>query len=147
MKNGEALTRRNANIGDAGVDGLLAGAAAGVAMAIYLIGVSFISGEGFVVLNRFDPDSQSPVVGTLLHLALAGVYGSVFGIGLTFVGRFKTPPWLIGAGFGLALFVLAETVIMPRSQSPIVEIPIEHLAVAHILYGLVLGFTLGRKQP
>lgn len=151
MKNGQVLTRRNTNIGDAAVDGLLGGAAAGVAMAIYLIGVSFIRGEGFAVLNRFDTNSQSPVVGTLLHLAVAGVYGTVFGIALTFVRRFKTPPWLLGVVFGLALFVLAEAVILPSRGTAccaltLVEIPIEHLAVAHIVYGLVLGLTVNRMQ-
>ena len=53
------LTSAGSTAGDAAVDGLLAGAAAGIAMAAYLVVIGLVAGEGpAVVLARFDPSGR-----------------------------------------------------------------------------------------
>ena len=68
--------------GDAAVDGLLAGGAAGIAMGVYLAVSVLLLGEGPArMLARFDPaGSAAPVAGVLMHLAVSAVYGLVFGV-------------------------------------------------------------------
>lgn len=139
------MVARNTTVGDAAVDGLLAGIVAGIAMALYLVVVSLF-GEGVAVLTRFDPNGASPVVGALMHLAVAGVYGAVFGIFFNWIRRFNLPAWLSGLAFGLALFVVAVTIILPSSRSALVGIPTLHLGMAHAIYGLVIGFVVGRNR-
>lgn len=139
------MVARNTTVGDAAVDGLLAGIVAGIAMATYLVVVSLL-GEGVAVLSRFDPNGASPVVGTLMHLAVAGVYGVVFGIFFNWIRRFNLPAWLSGLVFGLALFGVAVTIILPSSRSALAGIPMPHLGIAHAIYGLVIGFVIGRNQ-
>lgn len=140
------LVARNTTVGDAAVDGLLGGVAAGAAMAAYLVGVSLFGGEGLAVLNRFDPNGASPVVGALMHLAVSGVYGAAFGIVFKWVRRFNLPAWLSGTIFGLALFAVATIVILPSSRSALAEIPVVHFAIAHAIYGLVIGIVVNRNS-
>ena len=77
--------------GDAAVDGLLAGAAAGVAMATYLVVIGLVAGEEpTVVLARFDPSgagAAAPLIGGVMHLAVSAVYGLLFGLIYRLTGR------------------------------------------------------------
>ena len=145
MKSNPVTLRQEADVGDAAVDGLLAGIAAGIVMAAYLVGVSLF-GEGVAVLNRFDPSGVSPAVGTLMHLAVSGVYGAVFGIVSNWIRRFNLPAWLSGLIFGLVLFALAETFILPTGHSALAGIPIVHFGIAHVIYGLVIGIIINRNS-
>ena len=136
-------------VGDAAVDGLLAGAGAGLLMAAYLIIVGLALGEEIgTVLGRFDPaQGGAPVVGALAHLATAVVYGVIFGLSWRFMPRgwrSRVPGWLSGLIYGLALFVFA-LVLVPAVASPLREIPALHFAVAHVLHGLTLGFLFQRR--
>lgn len=140
------LVARNTTIGDAAVDGLLGGVAAGIAMAAYLVGVSLLGGEGLAVLNRFDPNAASPAVGALMHLAVSGVYGAAFGVVFKWVRRFNLPAWLSGLIYGALLFALAAIVILPSSRSALGGIPTLHFGIAHLVYGLVLGFVIGQNR-
>lgn len=88
-------------IGDVAVDGLLAGMAAGLAMVGVLLAAGLLNGISVTeTLGRFDPGSDaSPVVGALLHLAVAGLYGVVFAV----ISRLAGPRfggsrygWLLG---------------------------------------------------
>ena len=137
---------KNVMVGDAAVDGLLGGVIAGIAMAVYLVVVNLIGGEGFAVLIRFDPNGASPLVGTLLHLAVSGVYGAVFGIGSKWMSRFNASMWVIGILFGAALFALAVLVILPTSRSATAGIPMVHFGIAHAIYGFVLGWIVNRMR-
>ena len=144
MKNSRELTRKDTTAGDAAVDGLLAGGGAGLLMATYLIVVGLAMGETVgVVLGRFDPGrGGAPVVGALAHLATAGIYGALFGMGWRLVpGRWRgrVPGGLAGLVYGLALFALAALVFLPAAASTLREIPMLHFAVAHSVYGLALG--------
>ena len=149
MQNDEQLTYKEVTLGDAAVDGLLAGGGAGVLMAAYLIVAGLVMGETVgVVLGRFDPgQGGAPLVGALAHLATAGVYGVIFGLLGRFVPRGwrgRVPGWLAGLVYGLALFAVA-LVLLPAVASPLQEIPRLHFAVAHVIYGLTLGFLFHRK--
>jgi len=98
------------------------------------------------VLNRFDPSGASPVVGALMHLAVSGVYGAVFGILFNTIRRFNLPAWLSGLAFGLGLFALAVMIILPSSRSALAGIPVVHFAIAHVIYGLVIGIVVKRNS-
>ena len=150
MNNSKHLTHNDSTLGDAAVDGLLAGGGAGLLMAAYLIVVGLAMGETVgVVLGRFDPGrGGAPVVGALAHLATAGIYGALFGMGWRFVpGRWRgrVPGGLAGLVYGLALFALAAAVFLPAIASPLREIPLLHFTAAHALYGLALGWLLARR--
>ncbi len=114
-------------------------------MAMYLLVISLIAGDGFAVLACFDPNGVSPVTGSLLHLSVSAVYGATFGVVWKFLRRLNLPGWLSGLGFGIALFLLAEFVLLPSSQSPLVQIPLLQFGIAHVIYGLILGWLVGRN--
>lgn len=143
-------TQPNVTLSDAAVDGLLAGGAAGVAMALYLLIAVWIGGVGPVeTLGRFDPaGSGSPVAGALAHLAVAAVYGALFG-GLRRFIPFRRDDWRLGAlcglAFGLALWAVAVGVLLPLG-SPLRAIAPVHFAAAHGVYGVVLGFSTSRHN-
>jgi hypothetical protein len=132
-------------VADAAVEGLLSGIAAGVLMAISLVGFGLIAGdEPASILGRFDPGEQaSSLTGGLAHLAVSGVYGILFGLGWHLVQR-RLPAWVGGLVYGVALFGLAETLLLPGMGSSLGQIPLAQLALAHAAYGLSLGLLTGR---
>ncbi|MCC7352328.1 MAG: hypothetical protein IT330_01120 [Anaerolineae bacterium] len=151
MAESKRLTAREIPMGDAAVDGLLAGVGAGLAMAVYVVAVGLASGEAMAtILGRFAPgESASPLSGALLHLAVSGVYGLVFGLGRGLIARFwrhRLPGWLTGLAYGLLLLALAKTIILPGTGSALLSIPFAHFALAHIIYGLSLGYLVDRSD-
>lgn len=150
MANSKRLLRQGVSPGDLAVDGLIAGIVAGAAMLVYLLGASVIEGERLgIVLSRFDPsESATPATGLLLHLGVAAVHGMVFTLGYgLIVGRLwpGVRIWLLGLGYGLVALALAYYVILPGAGSRLLELPVVHLGVAHVLYGAVVGLVVGRK--
>jgi hypothetical protein len=136
-------------MGDAAVDGLLSGVIAGVAMAVALALLALASGESpLVLLGRFDTSGQAqPLMGGLLHLATAGVYGTLFGMLWRLIARrvsIAAGSLFIGTAYGLALFLVAETVILPGSHSMLLQVPIWQFGIAHLVYGLTLGWFVNR---
>jgi hypothetical protein len=140
------------SVGDVAVDGLLGGLGAGIVMLLFLLVAEVLRGVGpATVLARFDLGSTaSPLTGALTHLAVAGVYGLVFGTAwaLTALTKVtsvnKLPAVLTGAVYGCALFVLAETVMLPETHSALLAIPILSFALAHVVYGATLGWFVGQ---
>jgi hypothetical protein len=136
------------SLGSAAVDGLLAGAGAGLLMALALAAAALTGGEGpAVALGRFDPGmSGEPLRGMLAHLAMAGVYGALFGaaywLGLRRLGRL--PLWLLGLVYGMILLILAVGVTLPAAGSPLQEVPVWQMAIAHVVYGAALGLIFER---
>ena len=131
-------------LSDAVLDGLFGGLAGGLAMAAYLVAWGLIAEtRPGVVLGLFDPSERgTALTGVLTHLAVASVYGIVFGLiwwvlrrGL----RLGVPTWLAGAVYGLALLLVAQAAVLPAANSPLAAIPTLHFAIAHIIYGIVLG--------
>lgn len=151
MTDSKRLTLKKTTNGDAAVDGLFSGVVAGLLMAAYLALIGLARGEGpGLVLGRFDPgEGASPLTGILAHLAVAGVYGILFAMMRRLISRWRRPPaWLAGLLYGIALLVLAKTVSLRVAgvNWPLLEIPGLHFALAHGVYGLTLGFLLGRQR-
>jgi hypothetical protein len=150
MKDVRLLARNQATFGDVAVDGLIAGVGAGILMAAYLVASGVVLGEGpGAVLSRFDPAAQPlPQVGILMHLAVSAMYGILFGLSERVILRDRlTAIRSTGLGllYGLALFVLAEVVLLPGTGSHLAAISPVHFGVAHAIYGISLGF-LSRNQ-
>lgn len=142
MRDSEHLAARNRTMTDAALDGLFGGLAGGVTMALYLILWGWIAGwTPAAVLGLFDGNMQGVALrGALTHLAVSGVYGLVWGL-LPRVLRVQTGASLAGAIYGLVLFALAATVLLPIANSPLAEIPALHFALAHLIYGATLGYV------
>ena len=149
MQNSKPLTQQKIRPGDAAVDGLILGLLAGGAMALYLIGVTLLAGGDVgALLARFDAgEASSPLRGALLHLALSGVYGMLYGLidrGLR--ARIRLPGVWMGILYAAVLFVIAEALLLPGTRSPLLAIPLAHMAIAHALYGATLGVLNARKS-
>jgi hypothetical protein len=138
-------------IGDAAVDGLINGVFAGGVMAVFLAVAGLLGGESpLFVLGRFDSSGQGqPLMGAVMHLAAAGVYGTLFGVLWRLIPtrvRAGAAAMSIGAAYGMGLFLIAETVILPGSRSPLLAVPIWQFAMAHLIYGSTLGWLLNRMM-
>ena len=149
MIQSKRLIYNERKLSDAALDGLFGGLAAGVAMAVYLVAWGLLMGLGpGAVLGMFDPSERGvALTGALTHLAVAAVYGILFGLlwwGLRRWLRLGVPAWLAGAIYGLLLLIAAKAVVLPAAGSPLAEIPALHFAVAHVIYGAALGFLSER---
>lgn len=135
------------NIGSVAVDGLIAGAGGGIVMVVYLLVAMATLGESPTsVLSRFaSGDMQGSIMtGVVGHLAVSSIYGMVFALlgSLVLRGQPKPVRMFAGVFFGIALFVFAEFVLLPAFQSPMLGIPVLHFGIAHVIYGLTLGFLM-----
>lgn len=135
--------------GDAAVEGLLAGLAAGALMGVFILLVEWAAGsDPLRVLGYFDAGGNgSPLTGLFTHLAIGGVYGVVLGLltaRLTRLGRM----WMIAVGivYGFIVLAIAEWVILPRTVAALVQVPFWVMAIAHAIYGAGLGAVLARER-
>lgn len=146
MENTKRITK-TMSVGDAAVEGLMYGIVAGIAMALFVLLVEWLSGVApLTVLGYFDGGGNaSPFMGAFTHIAVAGIYGAVFGmiamvVARMFGARMSFTIWLgAGALYGMLIFGIAEWVILPRSDSPLREMPLWSFALAHLFYGAVLA--------
>jgi hypothetical protein len=138
--------RTQASLSETAVEGLFAGLVAGAAMMLYLLAVGLLSAEAVsTTLGRFSIQvPPNPLQGALLHLAVSAIYGLFFGIVWSLLGR-RVSSWLVGVLYGLAIYLLAQFVLLPEAGSPLLEIALPHFALAHLVYGLVLGLWFKRK--
>ena len=138
-------------IGDAAVDGLLAGVAAGIVMILFLLAAGLITRDSPVmVLGRFDLQAASrPVVGLLTHIAISAIYGLFFGV--LFVALVRIRPallrwsWFAGLVYGLILYGIAQAAFMAGANSGLVQFSSIILLLAHLIYGLIIGGVIQRK--
>jgi hypothetical protein len=85
------------------------------------------------------------LVAFLLHLAVAGVYGILFGILYRVVVLLRKdwlaplPSAVLGMVYGILLLLLARGVLLPGADSALMEIPLLHFGVAHLLFGVSAG--------
>jgi len=141
------------------VDGLIAGLEAGLLMVVFLILLEWISsgnGPG-LTLARFDPgDNPVPLTGLLVHLAVSGVYGLLFGfIGWLFNSRKSMIlggwiPLISGGLYGTAIFLLPWLTFSPNIGQNFLGFSPLIFWLAHVLYGSSLAFLLARvwsKSP
>jgi hypothetical protein len=138
--------QKSRTVGDAAVDGLLAGMAAGVVMAVYLLVTGLIAGETFIsILSRFSPgEPTTPLSGALAHLAVSAIYGALFGV-IMMTLRQRVPAWATGMAYGVVLFLVARYALLPGTGSSLQEIFPLNFGVAHLIYGGVLAILIGRK--
>ncbi len=144
------MAHKRKSIGDVAVDGLFAGMTAGLAMAAVLLVLGLVSGASVTeTLGRFDPgSSRSAVVGALLHLAVSGLYGSLFALVYRPLrGRLPVldrAGWLGGVAYGLALWLGAQLVLLPGLNAGLIGIAPWQFAVGHVVYGAILAYALER---
>jgi uncharacterized membrane-anchored protein len=85
------------------------------------------------------------LVGGLIHLALSGVYGIIYGLLFWLLLRRPLagrPAWtgaLAGAVYSLLLWLAADLVLLPTATPALQVIPAWVFATAHLLYGALLG--------
>lgn len=140
-----------AKAGDRIVDGLLAGMAAGTAMILFLILVGWMFSEPLTaVLARFSPSGQ-PWQGLLLHLAISAIYGITFRLAAHFTGGLwgwandPTLAMLAGVIYGSFLWLISGLILLPLASSPFDSLPVPSFAVAHLIYGVILGMVAQRQ--
>jgi hypothetical protein len=145
-------TQQTMRMGETAVDGLLAGLAGGVVMALFLVMTGWLAGTpSLTTLAYFDPAQMgSWLTGLLAHLAVSAIYGVMFGLLLGVVGRIRPSlvrwGWLLGLGYGLLLWVLAMELVVTAVGAPLAQIPAWQMATAHLMYGLILGLWLDKNQ-
>lgn len=133
--------------GDSAVDGLLAGLVSGLLMMVYLILAGLALGDTPVeVIGFFSPSGNGdPLPGIIAHLAVSSIYGAVFGLLLRLVGT-RLHPSVFGLLYGFLLFLVANYAIIPETGSSLSAFAPYNFAMAHLLYGLVLGRRMGQRE-
>ena len=137
---------RAASAGDAAVGGLLHGLAAGLAMAVFLVAAGLVQGQTPAsVLGVFTISGEPNVLAGLLgHLAVAGVYGLVWGVAWRLLGpRLRVPAILAGLVYGLLLWGVSQVLVRSIGAQLALLAPWALLG-GHLVYGLVVGL-LSRK--
>ena len=139
---------KSTTAGDAAVGGLFHGLVAGLAMAAYIVLIGLLQGIGPVMIwTRLGGALENPVSGLLAHLAVSGVYGVIWGLIWWPIHRRlpQLPAWLGGLVYGLLLLVIAQAAVAALNPL-LMDIGLAHRAVAHLVYGLVLGLLTARSQ-
>ena len=133
--------RIQASLSETAVEGLFAGLVAGIAMLLYLLAAGLLSADAAsTTLGRFSIQAPpNPLQGALLHLAVSAIYGLIFGIVWSLLGR-RASSWVVAALFALVIYLLARFVLLPGSGSGLLHLAPIHFALAHLVYGLTLGF-------
>lgn len=149
MSTSNSVRVRPASAGDAAVGGLLHGLMAGLAMAGVFVAAGLLRGKGPTeTLAAFtlsgQPVAANALTGLLGHLAVAGVYGLVWGVAWRAVGRRTAiPAWLAGLVYGLLLWGVAQVLVRSLGASLAAIAPWALLA-GHLVYGALLGFLSRR---
>ena len=149
MTPSNSIQSRPVSASDTLISGLIHGVIAGVGMLLWLLLAGMLAGDApAAVLERFLIPSQSPnpLSSIFLHLGVSAVYGGIFGLLLLQLLRLlpttinRTPLKLLaGLLYGLLLYLLASTVILPGTNSPLAELHALTFASAHLVYGTLLG--------
>jgi hypothetical protein len=139
-------------IGDAAADGVFAGLLAGLLMIAFLAVAGLVAGETVTqALARFDPGGGgSAAAGGIGHLGVSAMYGVMFALAVELSGRLtgagRKRIVILGITFGVALWALAEFVLLPASGSPLGALPWPRFLLAHLLYGSLLGMLVLRLR-
>lgn len=150
MSTSNSVSARPAGAGDAAVAGLLRGLAAGLAMAAVFVIAGLLRGQGpAATLAAFtlsgQPVAANALTGLLGHLAVAGVYGLIWGLAWRAIGRRTAiPATLGGLVYGLLLWGVAQVLVRSIGAS-LASIAPWALLAGHLVYGVVLGFLSRRS--
>jgi uncharacterized membrane protein YagU involved in acid resistance len=130
---------KRVNAGDAAVDGLLAGLVAGLVKGLFLVLAGVLAGGAWRdVLIQLDPQGSSVLRGLLAHFAVAGIYGTIFGVVASRFRRVR-PGWLAGLVYSLFVLLFAWFVLLPVAAPALREVGVMTWAIGHMIYGLLLG--------
>lgn len=152
MDNGKSFIRAHSSVGDAAVDGLLNGVIAGSVMALYIMLIGVTIGTSLAAtLNAFDlGQGTSPVRGALIHLAIAAIYGIMFSLIFRLIEQHRSigqsGSIIIGLVYGLVLWSIAQVAVTAGINVGLGSLPATHLAVAHVIYGVTLGWLASRVR-
>jgi hypothetical protein len=138
---------KHKTLGDAATHGLFAGLWAGAAMALVLGLGAALSGGGIApLLAQLDIATRSSVVvGALAHVSVSVVYGGAFGIFIHLLPSLRRGPvWLWGGLYGLVLYGIA--LLAQTGGTLFAGLPAAAIVTAHAVYGLVLGWRVGRAE-
>jgi hypothetical protein len=122
--------------------GMAAGLVGGVAFGVLMQAMDMLGMVAMLV------GSTSVAVGWLVHLAISAFLGGVFAL---LVGRAATTPAraaLMGLGYGVVWWVLGALLLMPEKLGMtdmvfhVGKVQWQSL-LGHVVYGLLLGVTLG----
>ena len=144
--------RKERSLGDSAVDGLTGGLLGGIAMALLLIIAGLFSGTSpAVTLGYFDPAQNGVwLTGLLTHLAISAVYGTLFGLIMRGLKQIRSSvlkySWLAGIVYGLLLYLVAVGLLFRAVDAAVIQVGYWQFAIAHLLYGLVLGSWFGRVR-
>ncbi len=150
-KIGQISVNKN-KISNLAVDGLIYGLVSGVAMYLGLAAFALLSGETpGAYLEHFSAGELTlPVQVLLSHLAVSAMYGVLFGAliwpVLARISSTKIIAIFGGLAYGLFLLLLAQTAILPVTNSPLGQIPVWQWALGHGIYGLTLGGLFAGKS-
>jgi hypothetical protein len=148
MAKTSSVHKIHASAGDAAVSGLFNGLLAGACMAGYLVIAGLLLGQGASFMGYFAAGSAvSPILGTISHLAVSAIYGIIFSLILHWLRAAQThllPGWTKGLAFALLLWLVAVLFVLPGPGVLLRTIPAVHFLMAHIVYGLMLGY---RQKP
>jgi hypothetical protein len=113
---------------DAVIDGLMAGILAGVGMLGVIILMGLMVGlNPAEVLSKFGTGQNiTPLTGALVHLAVSGIYGAVFGMLVYLLPmrfRERVPGWLTGLVYGSILLLVGLGFLLPGLASPLAALP------------------------
>jgi hypothetical protein len=138
--------KKSTTLGDAAVDGLLAGLGAGLVMLLYWGIAGLLTGGWTTWLAHFDlGGARLPLTGGMTILAIAAVYGVLFGMLVWLTPRAwrrRLRGWPLALFYTLILLWLAETLFLPRMDAPVRVIPLLPMLLGHVVYGLTLGWLI-----
>jgi hypothetical protein len=100
------------------------------------------------VLARFDPTGgNSALAGLVAHLATAAIYGLIFAL-LTapFAARIGSRMILAGLVYGIALWLISRGLMASEFGAPLRALPPVGWALAHLVYGFMLGGLMNRSN-
>lgn len=150
MDNLDLITKSNNNIGNLAVDGLVNGLISGILMYLSLViaGLAARVPSGNLLTWFSAGEVTTPFQGMLSHLTVSVIYGMVFGVlfwpllmrfpSITLIG------WFGGFAYGALLLLLAQSAVLPGTDSPLGQLPLWILAAGHAVYGLALGGLFAR---
>lgn len=142
------MAMKDKTVGDSAVDGLLAGVGAGLVMAVVMAATGLVQGEPvWTLFRRFAPGEEATALsGLLAHVAVSAVYGLLFALlRRAWPGQRGRLAPVMGLLYGIALYLVAQMVLLRSSMLPLAGLPAGILAAGHIAYGLVLGWLLSRS--
>jgi hypothetical protein len=151
MDKTDLILRNNNSVSNLAVDGLIYGLIGGLAMVLSLATFALLSGETpAAYLERFSAGGlTSPMQGLISHLAVSAIYGVLFGVLVwSVLARFSSTKIISVVGglvYAAFLLMLAQVAILPGTNTPLSQIPTWQWALAHGVYGLVLGGLFARK--